>query len=330
MTAVNKVLRSGSFAGLLLLALTQSSALNAETDDPRVWLEQMSQAMQRLNYDGTFVYLHDGMLEAMRVIHRADDAGEHERLIALTGVPREVLRDNSTVTCILPDQKSVMVDKSLPRKPFPANLPRDLAALKDSYEFRFDGAGRVSGRDARIIEILPRDRYRYGYRLWIGEDKKMLLKFDLVDSQGQALEQTMFTWLKLPDRIPDKALEAGISGDGYTWYGDVRREDAAIVASDKSRWGLGWVPSGFMLMHHNRHQMPGESGDAEHLVYSDGLATVSVYFEKVTAGKEILRGVSRMGAVNAMGGVINGFHATVVGEVPVVTVEQIASNIQLQ
>ena len=330
MTAVNKVLRSGSFAGLLLLALTQSSALNAETDDPRVWLEQMSQAMQRLNYDGTFVYLHDGTLEAMRVIHRADDAGEHERLIALTGVPREVLRDNSTVTCILPDQKSVMVDKSLPRKPFPANLPRDLAALKDSYEFRFDGAGRVSGRDARIIEILPRDRYRYGYRLWIGEDKKMLLKFDLVDSQGQALEQTMFTWLKLPDRIPDKALEAGISGDGYTWYGDVRREDAAIVASDKSRWGLGWVPSGFMLMHHNRHQMPGESGDAEHLVYSDGLATVSVYFEKVTAGKEILRGVSRMGAVNAMGGVINGFHATVVGEVPVVTVEQIASNIQLQ
>lgn len=330
MTAVNKVLRSGSFAGLLLLALTQSSALNAETDDPRVWLEQMSQAMQRLNYDGTFVYLHDGTLEAMRVIHRADDAGEHERLIALTGVPREVLRDNSTVTCILPDQKSVMVDKSLPRKPFPANLPRDLAALKDSYEFRFDGAGRVSGRDARIIEILPRDRYRYGYRLWIGEDKKMLLKFDLVDSQGQALEQTMFTWLKLPDRIPDKALEAGISGDGYTWYGDVRREDAAIVASDKSRWGLGWVPSGFMLMHHNRHQMPGESGDAEHLVYSDGLATVSVYFEKVTAGKEILRGVSRMGAVNAMGGVINGFHTTVVGEVPVVTVEQIASNIQLQ
>jgi len=330
MTAVNKVLRSGSFAGLLLLALTQSSALNAETDDPRVWLEQMSQAMQRLNYDGTFVYLHDGMLEAMRVIHRADDAGEHERLIALTGVPREVLRDNSTVTCILPDQKSVMVDKSLPRKPFPANLPRDLAALKDSYEFRFDGAGRVSGRDARIIEILPRDRYRYGYRLWIGKDQRMLLKFDLVDSQGQALEQTMFTRLKLPDRIPDKALEAGISGDGYTWYGDVRREDAAIVASDKSRWGLGWVPSGFMLMHHNRHQMPGESGDAEHLVYSDGLATVSVYFEKVTAGKEILRGVSRMGAVNAMGGVINGFHATVVGEVPVVTVEQIASNIQLQ
>lgn len=330
MTAVNKVLRSGSFAGLLLLALTQSSALNAETDDPRVWLEQMSQAMQRLNYDGTFVYLHDGMLEAMRVIHRADDAGEHERLIALTGVPREVLRDNSTVTCILPDQKSVMVDKSLPRKPFPANLPRDLAALKDSYEFRFDGAGRVSGRDARIIEILPRDRYRYGYRLWIGKDQRMLLKFDLVDSQGQALEQTMFTRLKLPDRIPDKALEAGISGDGYTWYGDVRREDAAIVASDKSRWGLGWVPSGFMLMHHNRHQMPGESGDAEHMVYSDGLATVSVYFEKVTADKEILRGVSRMGAVNAMGGVINGFHATVVGEVPVVTVEQIASNIQLQ
>lgn len=330
MTAVSKVAWNATLAGVLLLAAAYSLPAGAQSDDPRVWLEEMSQAMQNLNYDGTFVYLHDGMLEAMRIIHRADDDGEHERLIALTGVPREVLRDNSTVTCILPDQKSVMVDKSLPRKPFPANLPQDLDSLQDSYEFRLGDAGRVSGRDARIIEILPRDRYRYGYRLWISERHKMLLKFDLIDPEGNALEQTMFTQLKLPEEIPDKALEAGVSGDGYTWYGDVRREKPADVSAGNSPWGLRWVPSGFMLMHHNRHQMPGESGDAEHMVYSDGLATVSVYFEKVTAGKEILRGVSSMGAVNAVGGVINGFHATVVGEVPVVTVEQMARNIRLR
>ena len=158
----------------------------------------------------------------------------------------------------------------------------------------------------------------------------MLLKFDLVDPEGQPLEQTMFTQLKLLDRIPDKALEAGISGDGYTWHGDVRREAAATITVDKSDWSLGWVPAGIILMHHKRHQIPGKSGEAEHMVYSDGLATVSVYFEKVTAGKEILRGISRMGAVNAMGGVINGHHATVVGEVPAVTVEQIAKSIHSQ
>jgi sigma-E factor negative regulatory protein RseB len=330
MTAVTEVSRRLNRALLLLLAISNPASAQSDTDDPRTWLEAMSQAMQSLNYDGTFVYLHDGKLETMRVIHRADQDGERERLIALTGVPREVLRDDNSVTCILPDQKTVMVDKSLPRKPFPASLPRDLAALQSNYDFRLAGDDRITGRDTRIIEIYPRDEYRYGYRLWIDKAYKVLLKFDLIDPHGKALEQTMFTRLDLPTRISDKALEAGISGEGYTWHGDVRRASSDATPADGTDWKLDWLPRGFMLTHHNRHQMPVRRGSAEHMVYSDGLATVSVYFEKLLPGKEILQGVSNMGTVNAMGGVVDGFHATVVGEVPAVTVEEIGKGISLR
>ena len=328
-TAVTEVSRTLIPAVLLLLTTSTPAPAQSDTTDPRTWLEEMSQAMQSLNYDGTFVYLHDGKLETMRVIHRADEDGERERLIALTGVPREVLRDDNSVTCILPDQKTVMVDKSLPRKPFPTSLPRDLAALQANYEFRLGGDDRITGRDAKIIEIYPRDQYRYGYRLWIEKANRVLLKLDLIDPHGKALEQTMFTHLELPARISDKALEPGISGEGYTWHGDVRRASSDTTPADRSNWQLGWLPRGFMLTHHNRHQMPVRRGSAEHMVYSDGLATVSVYFEKLVPGTEILQGVSNMGTVNAMGGVVDGFHATVVGEVPAITVEQIGKGIGL-
>ena len=312
---------------LLFLATPNPAPAQSGQDDPRTWLEEMSQAMQSLNYDGTFVYLHDGKLETMRVIHRADEGGERERLIALTGVPREVLRDDHSVTCIFPDQKTVMVDKSLPRKPFPASLPPDLAALQSFYEFRLMGDDRIMDRDAKIVAIYPRDEYRYGYRLWIDKADKVLLKFDLIDPHGNALEQTMFTQLDLPAQISDEALEPGISGEGYTWLGDVRRASSDTAAAAASSWQLAWLPQGFMLTHHNRHQMPVRHGSAEHMVYSDGLATVSVFFEKLAPGKEILQGISKLGTVNAMGGVVDGFHATVVGEVPAITVERIGEGI---
>jgi sigma-E factor negative regulatory protein RseB len=108
-------------ATLLLVATGHASA----QDSARQWLDEMSSALQTLDYDGTFVYLHDGKLDAMRIIHQVSDGGQRERLVSLTGSAREVLRDDKAVTCIKPDNKSVMIGKSRPRPPFPV-LPRDL------------------------------------------------------------------------------------------------------------------------------------------------------------------------------------------------------------
>ncbi|MGD2055826.1 MAG: sigma-E factor regulatory protein RseB domain-containing protein, partial [Gammaproteobacteria bacterium] len=175
---------------LLVLLLAATGPLYAQ--EARQWLDEMSGALQTLDYDGTFVYLHDGKLEAMRIIHQVDDEGEKERLISLTGSAREVVRDNETVTCIMSDSKSVMVGQSRPRQPFPV-VPRDVDSLFAYYRIEALGADRIAGNMAQVIAITPRDAYRYGYRFWIDKDSKMLLKSDLNDANGRPIEQVMFT-----------------------------------------------------------------------------------------------------------------------------------------
>lgn len=318
----------------LLAALWLSGAATAE--DARDWLREMSAAGQELNYRGTFVYLHQGRMEAMRVIHRAAEGGEHERLVALTGEAREVIRDRQRVTCILPKSKSVMVGRSLPRKPFPAALPRDLGDLADSYEFVVQGEDRIAGRGARIVLIRPRDDFRYGYRLWLDQDSRLLLKSELIDGAGRAVEQMMFTDIEFPQSISEGELQSSLHGEAYTRSGHEQPEAEQARASD---WTVAQPPPGFMLTHSNRHALSSPTGQqVEHLVFSDGLATVSVYIEPLpefaaeatpdAPASSVPMGPSNMGAVNALGLQRDGHQITVVGEVPPGTVERMGASVR--
>lgn len=313
-----------------LVALVCLSGIASAAEDAHDWLRQMSEAGQRLNYRGTFVYLHQGRLEAMRIIHRAGAGGEQERLMALTGEAREVLRDQERVTCILPKSKAVMIDRSLPRKPFPAALPRDLGNLSASYEFLIEDEDRVAGLPARAILIQPRDAFRYGYRLWLDRESRLLLKSELIDTEGRAVEQMMFTDIEVLDAVPEAELQSALQGEDYTRKGHDRpaeSEPVAAAATDAAgAWTVTALPPGFMLTLRNRHALPSAAGEVEHLVFSDGLATVSVYIEP--PGEADLSGVSGMGAVNALGLRQGGHQITVVGEVPRPTVERIAESVQ--
>lgn len=312
----------------LTLALLVAGTAGA-AEDARDWLRQMSQATQGLNYRGTFVYLHNGQLEAMRIIHRAASEGEQERMIALTGEAREVIRDNEHVTCILPKSKSVMVDKSIPRKPFPASLPRDLDALTDAYQFLVVGDDRVSGLPSRVVLIKPRDAYRYGYRLWLDKDTSLLLKSDLIDAEGRPVEQMMFTDVQVLDSLPEEELAPVLQGEDYTVL-DHADQTTPVKAEEsiKSDWSVNGLPPGFVLTYHNRHHMHSAAGEVEHMVFSDGLATVSVYIEPHQEGKKVLSGISSMGAVHALGVHRGDYQITVVGEVPRLTVERIEGAVQ--
>ncbi|MGB5177970.1 MAG: MucB/RseB C-terminal domain-containing protein [Gammaproteobacteria bacterium] len=313
---------------LLLASLVAAVpvSLQAQSDVPansaRQWLDNMSRSLQSLDYDGTFVYYHDGKLEAMRIVHQASAGGERERLMSLTGSAREVLRDDKVVTCIMPDKKSVMVGQSRPRQPFP-DVPEDLDSLSPYYELRDVGEDRVAGLMTRVIDITPRDKYRYGYRFWIDTTNFMLLKFELNAVDGTAIEQVMFTGLRVGDRIPAAALEPSLTGEGYNWF---RQGDGGnpAAASGEPEWTVKQLPAGFNLTDYQRRHLHQGREQAEHMVFSDGLATVSVYVEKMLADSPEFTGLSNMGAMNAYGIVIDDHQVTVVGEVPAATVQSIA------
>jgi sigma-E factor negative regulatory protein RseB len=309
-----------------LLLLLVAAVIPAHAEIPaRQWLDAMSDAMQNLDYDGTFVYLHDGKLEAMRIIHRRSSEGVKERLVSLTGSAREVIRDNQSVTCIMPDSKSVMVGRSRSRQPFPV-VPRDLDSIEKYYRFEGAGDDRMAGVMTQVIAITPRDDYRYGYRFWIAKDSKMLLKSDLTGAHGVAIEQVMFTRLGIGNEVSEANLPVSPGEDAPAWHHqDI--DSTVAVASGEPRWVAHWLPEGFSLTNYQRKRMqPGGAG-TEHLVYSDGLATVSVYVEMAAADDNTLTGLSGMGAMNAYGIIVDGHQVVVVGEVPAVTVETMARSI---
>jgi sigma-E factor negative regulatory protein RseB len=239
-----------------------------------------------------------------------------------------VLRDDKSVTCIMPDNRSVMVGQSRPRQPFPV-VPRDLESVSPYYAFEDAGDDRMAGYQARVIAITPRDAYRYGYRFWIDKNTRMLLKSDLTGVDGTPIEQVMFTRLVIGTDIPVDDLQPSLTGDGYAWH---RQEDIRRTAGDSAAgepgWTVGRLPGGFRLTHFQHKRMREGRGDTEHMVFTDGLATVSVYVEEKPGGQPGFTGLSTMGAMNAYRLMQDDVQVTVIGEVPAATVEMIATSVE--
>lgn len=319
------------FAGLLLIlagGLLWSSIAGATEAEARKLLDQMTNASRDLNYDGIFIYQRGPQqLDAMRIIHKSEQGRQHERLISLTGYAREVIRDDKSVTCIFPDDEAVVVERVRPRNLLLSKMTQPVAKLAEHYSFSISGKDRVAGRSAWIVSIIPRDQFRYGYQLWIDETHKLLLKSEVKNDQGEALERIMFTEINVLDSIPDEQLKPAIVGNGFTRYENPRevRESAG-----NDQWTVGWLPKGFSMSNHSHQLQPDTSLPVEHMVFSDGLAMVSIFVEKIDGDKGVIIGPSNVGAVSAFARHVDGYQVVAVGEVPPATVRMMVDSVAQQ
>ncbi len=291
-------------------------------------LERMTVAMKTLNYEGVFVFIHGKQMETMRIIHSNEDGIEKERLLSLVGSPREILRNNNRLLCILPDSKSVVVEKSLPKNYLPTGLQHVTTNLKRYYSFRVVGKERMTGRQADMIDVHPKDPYRYGYHLWLDEDTGMLLKSELVNEDDEAVEQVMFTQIDIKDHIPDGSLEPTINSEGFQWYKEEQIIDAG--KPHQSQWQVMKLPAGYMQGMHKMHGLPTSRMPVEHLMFTDGISSVSVYIEEINKSKPMMKGFSSIGAVNAYTTTMHDHYVTVVGQVPRAAVKMIADSVRHQ
>jgi sigma-E factor negative regulatory protein RseB len=319
-----RLLTAGAACALLLSAPLLRAGEDA--DAARLWLEKMSHAARTLNYEGTFVYLHNGQMVSMRIIHGAGPRGEQERLIVLNGVGREMMRDPRVVTSIQYQHSAEVVAMSRPRKPFPAGLFSNDATLDRYYDFSLSGEGRVADRLARVVRVSPRDAYRYGYRLWIDEASGLLLKYELINAQDAPLEQLMFTTLELypqpPAGLPDP-------DEGAETPSGAAEDAPAPDPAPAKVWRVTRMPEGYTQSEHEHRTLSVHAAPVEHIVLSDGLAAVSVFIEKLD-GAPGFKGARRMGAVHAYGSVIQEHQITVVGGVPERTVRMIAESVRME
>jgi sigma-E factor negative regulatory protein RseB len=280
-------------------------------------LERMVQALRSLDYAGTFVYLYEDQLETLEITHTVQDGQEFERLVSLNGAAREVRRDQRAITCVMPDEKAVSVDQRAQGSGLWPSLNLNLDNLNGQYLLSPLGQFRIAGRQSDVVGIIPKDKFRYGYRFYLDQKTGLPLKADLMGEEGRPIEQMMFTNLNFI--TAGEGMTADLTeGDGFR---RLLRQPPQTQSPELLRnWAFFGLPAGFSLHAYNR--WADERGRAvEHFVLSDGLASVSVYVEKDQ--KEGLRGQSHVGAVNAWGGVVAAHQVTAVGEVPQGTVRQI-------
>lgn len=293
-------------------------------------MQRMRSATDTLNYDGIFIYQRGTQIDAMRVIHKFDGHGERERLVSLSGPEREVIRDGQRVTCFFADDREVRVERSEPRDFLSVGLDEPITYLAKSYTFKVAGEDRVAGRLATAINILPKERNRYGYQLWIDDEFKLLLKSVILNRSGQSLEQVQFVQLTVSEHLPDALFVTEIEGEGFTYYTNSNPDNTAASVVETSGWAVRWLPAGFKMRNHKVQTMYESDMPVSHMVYSDGLAMISVFVEKLLDKSDSLQGFSSMGAVNAFSRVADNYQITVVGEVPLPMVRQIASSVEHQ
>jgi len=313
---------------LLLMLLLPAAAFAAE-DEAIEWLERMIRSAHQLNYSGTFVYQQGDALQSMKIIHAVSERGESERLVSLTGPSREVIRNRDRVTCYLPEDSSIVVEATAgtPR-PFPLKLPEELGGIRQHYEIRLANEERIAGLSARKVVIEPRDRYRYGQHFWVATDTGLLLRAETVNEEGTVIEQLMYTSLEMHDSIPESELLPQFSANATVVELERKPEQSRLPASQRQNWQVSELPPGFSLKLQRNHFLPDKLSPVEHHVYSDGLASVSVFVEERGDSEHALDGASAMGGVNAYGRILAEHAVTVVGEVPPATVEQIAMSLQ--
>jgi sigma-E factor negative regulatory protein RseB len=299
---------------------------------PSQWLDYMAEALRERSYDGVFSYFDGEELATLRIVHAVVDGVQRERLVHLDGEPREIVRSDDDVLCILqPDDAILKLAATLPSGPFARAFNRAPDPVTGQYDVAFDGMGRVADRSAVRIAVKPHDEDRYGYRLWIDEQKGLLLRSELVDPAGDRLEIFQFADVRIDEGVDRANLEPAYRDGAVEHRVSLDSRERSALERQPS-WQLGWAPAGFVMAVADVGRSPRAQRPVETLMYSDGLAAFSVFVEEIpAAGASNV--VSRQGATVAVthltaGPQGKGYLVTVVGEVPIETAQRVARSVR--
>jgi sigma-E factor negative regulatory protein RseB len=326
-------MRSSEKLAVAALAWALTGAALADEpakNTPAQWLERMNHALTTRNYDGTFSHWQGGRVEMLRIIHRVQDGTVSERLASLDGSGREFIRTGANLACYLPDKRTVVVEQR-PQRESLVGFPALNEQAASFYDIREVARMRLNRRDTHVITVAPRDEFRYGYRLWIDDSTAMPLKTQLCDAHGHVIEQVVFASLTLSPHIPDSAFKPEVSTEGFRWLRNGPDPQGVVAAAPA--WYAPRLPPGFRMTIRSAQRLPGAAGAVDHLVFSDGVASVSVFVEqqsRPSAEQGAAAQSATVGSSSTFSTVVDGHRVTAVGEVPPDTVRFIASQVKAQ
>lgn len=297
-----------------------NAAGSAYPDDLVAWLNQVAVAAGRLNYTGTFVYQHGSTVEVSKVFHRVDNGVEMTKVDALSGPPHAFVSVNDQVVCYIPDGDRVKMEKSQRHKFFPSLLPVPATAIAEQYTLKALGHANVAGHDCVGVMLVPKDEYRYGYILWADAATGLLLKAQPLNADSEPSGQFVFTQVNIGSAPQRDAFKSGFSD----------KQTVHVASGDTyglTDWRVKKLPPGFAKVMEARRMLPGKKKPVVQLVYSDGLATVSLFIEPHANLVNPMRGLSSQRLLNVYARPVGSYQVTALGEVPSETVIQMANSL---
>ena len=308
----------------------------ADKKEAQVWLKKIQFAAQRLNYSGTFVYQQANQMRSSRITHLLDGKNEIEKLEILDGKPREYIRNNEEIICYVPEAKIVLIEKRITQDVFPAILAANSTELAEYYNMKKGETGRIAGFDSQAIVLEPKDNLRYGYKLWAEKSTGLLLRAQTLNEKNEVVEQISFTQLVIGG-IDRRTLKTSFPNTS-TWH----VENAEMSQANLSGWTVKSVPAGFKKIRELKRLISDVSAsnstsasghalsqrEVSQIVFSDGLAAISVFIEPGTQSRT--EGSMQQGAMNIIGKRQGDFWLTIVGEVPLAAIKQVANSIEFK
>lgn len=308
-----------------LLATAQGAAVAGTAPLEGVaWLQRIQQAAATSSYQGTLMFSANGVLSSAKVVHYCDGRQRYERLEVLDGRARLQYRHNDQVLTLWPATKVAMAGQRDAVTEFPA-LPAaaDTRGL-DSYDLRHVGKERVAGHQVDVLMLKPRDKLRFAQRLWADRETGLLLRNDVLSPGGEVLESSTFIDVQIGGRPqPEPILRAMKKLDGYR----VLRPQAERTQLEAEGWALSKPVPGFQMVSCTRRPLDAAAEtdvpvQVLQSVFSDGLAQVSVFIEPYDAQRHKQAMGTSLGASHTLMVRRGDWWITVVGEVPMATVQQ--------
>ena len=310
-----------------------STASPEEVRSLNDWLMRTHQATVNRSYVGTFVVSAGGNMSSAKIWHVCQGTQQVERVETLTGAPRSIFRHNDQVTTFMPDHKVARSEKRESLGLFPQLFQSADSHIADFYKFRQEGLERVAGVEADIITLVPRDRLRFGYRVWSERKNGLIVKLQTLDNDGKVIEQAAFSELQLDVPVSmSQLIQMMGKVQGYR----IDKPELVKTTAAAEGWGLKTPVAGFNAMSCYKRPVSAvdlgtKSSTGEgpmQWIFSDGLASVSIFVEPFDPQRHVRESTLSLGATQTLTRQLDAHWVTLVGEVPVPTLQLFVSALE--
>ncbi len=272
----SRSMRTSERVAAVLLACGAAGIALAEDPAPAQWLERMNQALTTRNYDGTFTHWHGGSVEMLRIIHRVQDGVVSERLVSLDGSGREFIRTGANLTCYLPDQRTVLVEQRPPQEPL-VGFPSVNDQTASFYDIRRSGAPARTAATPTSSRCRPRTSTATATGCGSMTPRPCRCRRSCATRAATSSSRSCSRSSSCPRASPTRSSSPtcrplASSGCATTPRRSRRRRP-------QPRWNAMQLPPGFRMTMRSAQTMPGSAALVDHLVFTDGLASVSVFVE---------------------------------------------------